>query len=253
MKQEQPKVNIVIVPFDNPVFFDRALTTILENTDYNNFVVTVVHNPCCGGGVQDGTLDAQIADIARSKHGKPTVTYLLQKTNLYQARASQIGSDYVPDAKYVVLANDDIFIPGSQLTWLEKMVEFLETKDDAASVTPMLLSKDERIYWVGKALGHEENPHHDFLHVPRGDRRLPVDPLMTCYSNMACCLTRKSLLDEFSLKDGPPHYGSDSSFANRIKDKYPDMQHWVIPEIKLYHFNIFSQRANHKKDPVVDG
>jgi len=241
-----PKVNIVIVPYDNPEFFERALTTALENTNYSNFVVSVVHNPC-----GDATLDAQIATIASSKEKLGTVAYLPQAKNLYHGPACQIGSDHVPDAKYVLLANDDIFIPGSQLMWLDRMVEFMETMDTAASVTPCLLSEKEQIYWLGKQ--NPENPHHDYLHKPRHFSGIPQNPFMTCYNNMACCLTRKSLLNEFSLKDGPPMYGSDSGFANRIKDKYPELNHWVIPEIKLYHFNIYYKRINHGKDEVTDG
>jgi len=46
---------------------------------------------------------------------------------------------------------------------------------------------------------------------------------------------------------------SDSEFGNRIKEKYPQMKHMVLPEVKLYHFNIFAQRINHGKEKVIEG
>ena len=70
---------------------------------------------------------------------------------------------------------------------------------------------------------------------------------------MACCLIRSHLIEEIPLGQNCPHYGSDSEFCNRVKDKYPEMEHWVIPSIKIYHWNIFALRSNHGQDKVVEG
>ena len=127
----------------------------------------------------------------------------------------------------------------------------MEADENAATVTPCLLYPKETIYWIGKQ--DPEKPHHDFLHLPRGDERLPTKPLTSCYSNMACCLIRRYLLEEIKLGvDTPPHYGSDSGFCNKVKELHPQMEHWVLPYIKIYHWNIYNLRTN-RDDPVVDG
>jgi len=243
-----PKVSVVIVPYDNPQFFERSFNSILENTDYENFEVVVAHNPC-----EDENKNKAIKGICTPLN-YPTHTkihYMRLRTNQLHAIASQTGAMFVTDAKYVVLCNDDIFIPSPQLQWLSKMVNFIGAQDSVATVTPSLYYPNEKCYWIGKQ--DPKQPMHDFLHVPRGDAQLPTKRITTCYNNMAVCLTRTRLLKEFPLTEGPPHYGSDSGFANRIHDKYPDMEHWVLPDIKIYHWNIFASRENYGKDQATNG
>ena len=248
MTNRSPRVALVILAFDNVEYFVRAAESLLHNTDYNNFGVLAVHNPCSSPDINAKIKESM--DILFANFDN--FTYFLNEENLYHGKGLTKGIDILDEkTKYVVLLNDDVFVPGNQLNWLTKMVEFMEENPNAASVTPALYSMDEKIYWIGKQ--NPENPHHDFLHFPKGDPRLPKSPLKTSYNNFAICLTRHSLLKEFSLADGPPHYGSDSGFANRIKDKYPELEHWVMPQIKLYHENIYQLRESYKKDPVVDG
>ena len=243
-----PLVSIVILPFDNLEFFIRAVESFHENTDYPCFQIVVSHNPC-----ENKETNRKIkAACDKYYNNWNNFLFRINEKNLYHAKGCMAGFEVInPDSKYVVFANEDIFIPANQLEWLKKMVEFMERDDNAASVTPCSLSPKERIYWCGKQ--NPENPQHDFLHLARNDERIPKEPLTTCYNNMALMITRTSLVKEFPLGQSCPHYGSDSEFANRIKDKYPDMRHWVIPEIKIYHWNIYNLRENHNKDKVVDG
>jgi len=243
-----PKVSIIILPYDQPEFFIRAAESLYHNTDYPDFEIIAAHNPCENSETNTKIKEACEIFFNNWKNFK----YKVNETNLYHARGCISGFEIADkNSKYIVLANDDIFVPGNQLIWLKKMVDFAEADPLAASVTPCLLYPKESIYWIGKQ--NPENPQHDFLHYARNDERLPKEPITTCYSNMALCLTRRTLLEEIPLGQNCPHYGGDSEFANRIKDKYPEMKHWVLPQIKLYHWNIYASRENHGKDKAVDG
>lgn len=249
LNNEKPKVGLVILAFDNVDFFSRAVKSIFANTDYENFELIAVHNPC-----EDEEINQKIlAELSIFRNDYEKFSYIINETNLYHGPGSMKGVNLLSsECKYVALLNDDIFIPGNQLDWLSKMVTFMEENPKAATVTPSLYHMKESLYWCGRTPGKAE---HMYLHLPKGDSRIPTKPFTTESNNMAICLTRKNLLDEFSLSDEgvPTHYGSDEAYYNRIQRKYPEYEHWVIPEIKLYHENIYAIRTNRGKDKKVEG
>jgi GT2 family glycosyltransferase len=156
-----------------------------------------------------------------------------------------------PESKYIGLLNDDVFVPGYGLDWLSKMVEYMEEHPNVATVTPMLFHLKNTVFWCGRIPGKAE---HLYLHLPKGDPRLPREPFMTESNNMAFCIIRAELLREFRMDDPgvPVHYGSDSAFYNRVQRKYPNMKHFVLPQIQLYHENIYWARTN-REDPNISG
>jgi|GEM_PF-4793270 len=244
-----PKVSIIILPYDQPEFFVRAAESLSHNTDYPNFEIIAAHNPC-----ENAETNAKIKEACEIFFNDwKNFKYRVNETNLRHGLGNAKGIEIAhPDSKYIVLANDDIFVPGNQLDWLKKMVDFAEGNEKVATVTPCLLSPKETIYWIGKQ--NPENPQHDFLHYSRSDDRLPKVPIATCYSNMALCLIKKYLLEEIKLGvDTPPHYGSDSGFCNKVKEFHPEMEHWVLPQIKIYHWNVYAQRENYGKDSITKG
>ena len=242
-------VSIIVLAYDNPNYLLRSVETLYRHNFYEPFELIVSHNPC-------GTGDDQRIEEACNvwKKNWNNFKYVRNKENLYHAKGTMEGfklavSGSNPD--YVCFCNDDVFIPASQSGWLINLVKYIEENPEVATLTPSIYSEKERIYWVGK--DDPKSPYHNLLHVPRGDPRIPKDPIETCYNNMAICLTRRHLVDEIPLGQSCPHYGSDSEFGNRIKEKYPEMKHMVFPEVKLYHYNIYAKRTNYKKDKTVEG
>jgi GT2 family glycosyltransferase len=245
-EEEIPFVSVILLPFDNFEFFERALESVKANTDYPNFEIIISHNPC-----ENEDINKKIRDYCNMNYEKYGIKAIFNKENLYHGPGCMEGvklSD--PKTKYIVLLNDDVFVPGYQLNWLSQMVDFMESHSNAATVTPALYHLKNTIYWIGRK---NEEGTHDFLHLPKGDPRLPTEPLQTSYNNMAFCLVRANLIREIPLGQTCPMYGSDSEFAHRIKDKYPEMEHWVIPQIQLYHENIYWARSNRGKDKIVEG
>lgn len=240
-------VSIIVLAFDNFKYLFRSVETLYHHNDYENFDLIVAHNP-------SGTKDEQeIEEVCSAwKKNWANFKYIKNKENLYHAKGTMEGFKICnPLSSYVCFTNDDIFIPASQSGWLVKMVAYMEEHPEVATLTPSMYSEKERVYWVGK--DDPESPYHNLLHVPKGDPRIPKEPVETCYNNMALCLTRRYLVEEIPLGQNCPHYGSDSEYGNRIKAKYPEMKHMVFPEVKLYHLNIFAKRSNYKKDKTVEG
>lgn len=249
MESTMPKVSIIVLAYDSLHYLVRTIESYLSNTAYENYEMIISHNPCGNKEIEDAIESVSKIWIENSDNN---FKYIRNPTNIYHGPGIMAGMNLVnEDTKYVVLSNDDVFIPGSQEKWLSKLVDFLEKNPKVMSVTPSLYSEKETVYWIGKQ--DPKQPHHDFLHVAKGDPILPKNPISSCYNNFAICLVRKNLIDEFKIGISCPHYGSDSEFYNRVKEKYPEMESWVIPEIKLYHFNIFYKRINHNKDKIVEG
>jgi len=242
-------VSIIVLAFDNFRYLFRSVETLYHHNDYKNFDLVVAHNP---SGTED---DQQIEEACGVWIEKwPNFKYIKNKENLYHAKGTMEGFKLAISSSnpfYVCFCNDDIFIPASQSNWLTKMVDYMEEHPEVATLTPSMYSEKERVYWVGK--DDPKSPYHNLLHVPKGDPRIPKEPVETCYNNMALCLTRRYLLEEIPLGQTTFHYGSDEEFCNRIKAKYPEMKHMVLPEVKLYHHNIFAKRSNYKKDKTVEG
>jgi len=242
-------VSIIVLAFDNFKYLLRSVETLYHHNDYENFELIVSHNP-------SRTEDEQQIEEVCSVWLKnwPNFKYVKNKENLYHAKGTMEGFKIAilnSDPYYICFTNDDIFIPASQSDWLVKMVNYMEEHPEVATLTPSMYSEKERVYWVGK--DDPESPYHNLLHVPKGDPRIPKEPVETCYNNMALHLTRRYLVEEIPLGQSTRHYGSDSEFGNRIKAKYPNLKHMVLPEVKLYHFNIFNKRSNYKKDKTVEG
>jgi len=241
------KVSFIIVAYDNPDHLGRTVETIQSHTDYLNKEIIVSHNK------SDTIADEKIKELLTVWNSNwDNFKFVVNDENLYHGKGCMNGYALIdPETEFVVFCNDDIFIPASQSDWLDKMLGFMEEHPEVATLTPSLYSAKETLYWCGKQ--DPSAPYHDFLHFPKGDIRIPTRVLETCYNNFAVLLTRRFLVDEIPIGQSCPHYGSDSEFCNRIKEKYPVMIHMVIPEIKLYHYNIFNLRTNYGKDNVVKG
>jgi len=241
-------VSIVVLAFDNLRALLRSVETIKEHTAYGNFEIIVAHNPC-----GDADIDASIRDqlhIWNTNWGD--FKFIILDKNRYHAKGCMMGYSLCDEeTELVVFCNDDIFIPARESDWLERMALFMQDNPNVATLTPALYHGKETIYWIGKQ--DPNQPTHDFLHVPKGSPELPTQPLETCYNNFALVMIRKALVDEIPLGQSCPHYGSDSEFCNRVKDAHPDMIHMVDPRIRIYHYNIYSQRINHGKEKVIEG
>lgn len=244
----QEKVSLIILAYDNYHYLRRAVISLIENTDYPDLEIIAVHNPC-----EDEEINKQIRSFLEETYQEhpDLFKYKLNEKNLLHARGIMEGFSLSNrDAKYIGILNDDIFIPAPEVNWLNEIIKFMEENPKAATVTPSLYHLNEKIYWCGRKKGEA---HHMCLHYPKGDPRIPKEPLQTESNNMAVCLTRRSLLEEIPLGQNCPHYGSDSEYYNRIQEMYPDSEHWVLPQVKLYHDNIFNRRLNYGKDKEIEG
>ena len=110
-------VDVIIVTLDNAMQLYQCVNSLRVHNEYPIRMI-VVNN-----GEQD--LEAKSDDIMLIKTGK----------NLGWTGALQEGLKH-SKSKYVVFANDDIYIPYSSKDWLKKIIAFMEEHPEVGAVGP---------------------------------------------------------------------------------------------------------------------
>lgn len=127
------KVSIIILTWNGIEYTKKCLTSLKENTDYNNYEVIVVDN-----GSTDGTIEyLETLDW---------ITLVKNEKNLGFVKGNNIGLKLVKDND-VVLLNNDIII--SQKDWLSKLAESAYRADDIGVVGCRLVNEKEIFLHAG--------------------------------------------------------------------------------------------------------
>ena len=231
----EEKISIISVAYDQPELLKNSLISLMENTDYKNLQVIISHNKTIP------SIESKIKEvyIYLSNLYSNIFSYIPNDKNLRFGPGIMEGFK-LSTGKIICVLNDDTFFPPEYSDWLGKLVAFMKEDSYIATLTPSMYHQNHTVYWIGKK--NSAKPLHDFLHVKESDPMLPTKPYETCYNNMACCLIRRELIEEFPIGIDYVHYGSDSGFCNRVKTTYPAMKHMVLPEAKILHFNSFNKR-----------
>jgi GT2 family glycosyltransferase len=150
LRNEWPKVSIVIPSKDAPQLISRCLDSIFEKTSYRNFEVIIVDN----GTSDPAALDAMAShDIIKVELPGP----------FNFSRANNRGVD-VAAGEYLILLNNDTEV--IQSDWIEQMLFLLEDPSVVA-VGPMLLYPDGTVQHAGVALGLRGTADHVLRGLPR--------------------------------------------------------------------------------------
>jgi GT2 family glycosyltransferase len=236
------KVSIIIPAYDHPDLLNLCLNSIFENTNYKNFEILVSANRCEGSSnINNSDINNRISNICNNFFEKfpKNFKFILNAINLKFGPGVMAIFPFA-SGEFICTFNDDTIIPQNSRDWLDKLINVFSSNKNIASVTPCLLHKNRTIYWIGKQ--NPLNKFHDYLHYEEFDARLPKRMITSCYNNMACCLIPRYLVEEFSIGRRNPHYGSDSDFCSDVLQKYKDMKHVVLPEVKIFHYNIYNER-----------
>ncbi len=82
--KDTPRVSLIIVPFDNFEFFEKAVNSVLDNTNYPNFEVVVSHNPCKNQETNDKILD--LCKEIYDQLGTEGFRFIINPENYYHAQ-----------------------------------------------------------------------------------------------------------------------------------------------------------------------
>lgn len=235
MGKDKFLVSIIYVAYNQPKILKESIISLIENTTYENYEIIISHNKTIP------TIDEEIRNFSNeiSSLYNKKILYIYNSKNLKFGPGIMEGFK-LSSGSLICTMNDDTFFSKENSNWLEKLVEKMEEDPFIATITPSMYHKNKTIYWIGKKKASSK--FHDFLHAKENDPRLPKELYESCYNNMACCLIRRELVEEFPIGKYHPHYGSDSDFCFRIKKKYEKMKHVVFPESKIFHFNIYQKR-----------
>jgi len=235
MKNFKDKISIIVVAYDQPELLKNNLVSLVENTSYKNFEIIISHNRT------NASIEGKVKEVYIYLNNLyPKIfSYVLNNKNLKFGPGIMEGFK-LSTGELICVLNDDTFFPPEYSDWLEKLVNFVNEDLYIATLTPSMYHKSHTVYWIGKK--NPAKPLHDFLHVKENHPSLPTEPYEVCYNNMACCLIRRELIEEFPIGSDYAHYGSDSGFCSRVKAKYPKMKHMILPEAKIIHFNSYDKR-----------
>lgn len=128
------KVSIIILTWNGIEFTKKCLSSLRDNTDYDNYEVIVVDN-----GSTDGSIEyLETIDW---------ITLIKNNENLGFVQGNNIGLKYIKDNNDVVLLNNDIII--NQKNWLTKLNESAYKEEDIGIVGCRLINENNVFLHAG--------------------------------------------------------------------------------------------------------
>ena len=150
----RPKTTVVIATRNHADLVRPCITSLREQTRYENYGITVIDNQS-----DEPELLDYLTDLSRQ--GVVQVHHYDKPFNHSEMHNEAIAS---LDSKYLVLLNNDVW--GFSAGWLEELVATAESDDTIAVVGAKLLYPDNTIQHAGVILGIRGRPFH-------GQRELP--------------------------------------------------------------------------------
>ena len=108
-----PRVKIIILSYNNPLYLRLTLKSILEKTTYACYEVLIVDN---------GSAPASITMLTEMAATHPRINVLCNKHNLGFSGGINVGLREATDADIIVLLNDDVIVTAG---WLTRLVGHL--------------------------------------------------------------------------------------------------------------------------------
>lgn len=177
----------MIVPSRNNIrYLERCIRSIVEKTEYKDYVIHVVDN---------GSDDAATLDYLRQVQAEPQVRVLRYERPFNYSAINNWAVGQI-DGRYLLLLNDDteVIAPG----WLEAMLEHAQRREVGA-VGAKLLYPDGRIQHAGVILGIGGVAAHAHKYYLSGHpgyfSRLEVVQNYSAVTG-ACLMTRREVWEE---------------------------------------------------------
>lgn len=149
-----PKTTVVIATRNHADLVRPCITSLREQTRYENYGITVIDNQS-----DEPELLDYLADLSRQgvvqvhRYDKP-----FNHSEMHNEAVAGL------DSKYLVLLNNDVW--GFSAGWLEELVATAESDETIAAVGAKLLYPDNTVQHAGVILGIRGRPFH-------GQRELP--------------------------------------------------------------------------------
>ncbi len=224
---ELPKISVVILSH-NKIDYTRACIHSLLATDYPDWEIVIIDN-----GSTDGTAEWLKKFRKEAENGNVHVKLIFNSGNIGCSTARNQGIK-AANGELIAFCDNDIALRSRN--WLRVMAEDLQPSD-VGMVGPKIIypfspydiqcagaavTKSGRIQFIGRGEGKDD---------PRYNSRIEVQCLIS-----ACCMTRKSILEELGGFDevfNPVEY-EDIDLCYRIRSH--GFKILYEPAVEMYHF-----------------
>jgi len=122
LTDNQPKVSIVIVTYNNWSYTKQCLESLILNNEYSNYEIIIVDN---------NSTDETKSQLARIHH--PNIKILLSPVNLGFAGGNKAGCQ-ISTGEYIILLNNDTIVTAK---WIEKLIKPLKEHSDIGMAGPV--------------------------------------------------------------------------------------------------------------------
>jgi GT2 family glycosyltransferase len=225
-------VSIVIVSYNTKDLTVGCIKSVIESVGKSEYEVVVVDNGSKDGSVAKfKQLEAEVLKKTGNK-----LKIIENKINLGFSKANNQGIS-ASGGKYILLLNSDTTV---EKTTIKKLLDFCESKPDAAAAVPRLLNLDGSIqpsvfkfpgffkavkqYWL--KWGRDLDKYY-----PKTNRPIEVD-----ISVMAAFLiTPLGLAKVGNLSEKYFMYFEDFDYCRRIRKA--GLKVYYVPYVKVYHFH----------------
>jgi O-antigen biosynthesis protein len=229
-----PSIDIIIPFKDKAVFLKRAVSSVLEKTDYKNYRLVLVDN-----GSKEKSTEQYLGEI--SKNDKVLILNYEKPFN-YSAINNYAVSKSKAD--YILLLNNDTEVITSE--WLTAMLEQAQ-RPEVGAVGAKLLYPDSRVQHAGVILGMGVAGHSHKLSYDSEYGYFSQLSVIRNYSAVtAACLlvSRKKYLEVSGLNEKELKVAfNDVDFCLKLlKAGYLNV---YTPYAKLYHYESASRGCEH--------
>jgi len=222
------KVSIIIVTNSQKTLLSQCLAHLEATTNkFKDKEIIIVDNA------------SPHADFIKQLCNQHKCRYIKSEENLSFSYANDLAIKK-SKGKYLLLLNDDT-IP-NQDGWLEKFIDFAESKPNAAVVgCKLIFPQDKTVQHCGVVFNQRRQPFHKLIRTETHDPRT-LEAQQFQAVTFACVLIKRNVYDKlggFSHIDKKPAYHyEDIDFCFKARESGYEV--WYTPDVQVMHFSASS-------------
>jgi hypothetical protein len=229
-------ISIVIVSYNTKEFLKKCIMSIVQNAGSISYEVIVVDN---------ASSDGSSSEISKLKSKIPNLKIISNRKNVGFSKANNQGVKISQESRYILFLNPDTIVQNQAI---EKMVNFMDTHEDAGASTCKLVMLNGKI---DDAIHRGfPTPWNSFSHFSGLEKLFPKSKLFAGYSlgwmdfnsiheidvlAGAFMLVRRKAGNEVDWWDEDYFfYGEDIDFCYMLHEK--GWKIYYVPNIFITHY-----------------
>ena len=225
----EPSIDIIILVHDGYEITKKCLTSIIQNTNYNNYKITIVDN---NSNLETKTL------LNSFRKNYTNIEIITNEKNLSFSKANNIAFKK-SKSEYILFLNNDIEI--IDRNWLIGLISEMENNKNIGAIGPLLLYPNYTIQSAGINIELINNT----IKVPAQEYKLYRHRQKVNAITGACLLSRREILQKVNCFDEIYNYGQeDIDLCLKIQEFKYDII--FTPEYELIHHESYTRKFNNE-------